>query len=266
LSAKERLSDLHWFYADFGHVPETLPNRVIVEDPDLAHHLKTVMRLKPGDGLILVNEPEQQPYSCVLGSVRKDQVEITLAHRIPVSPEKGIQVSAAVSLIKGPRWDWGLQKLTELGVTEIIPLETQRTVVEVKNPQGKQERWEYILKQAAAQCERRTLPRLHSTIALSEFIQDSQALGKETTKLFASERSGDALHEVLISKGTPSRIVFAVGPEGGWDPSEIQLLQDGGFHAVSLGDKILRSETAALYLAAVIQYVSHTYTHQYDDV
>lgn len=255
MSAKKAASR-HWFFTPFDAAPPELPYEITVEDKALAHHIKHVVRLMPEDEVVLVNQPQQQPYIGVLKQVQKDRITAVLIRHLPTPPRKPPFIIAAVSLIKGPKWDWVLQKLTELGVAEVIPLRTRRTVVDIKNPADKQERWLEIVKHAAAQSEQACLPVVHPPQSLKNLLETANTYDS-CLKLVAVERSNQPYSDFLSSDPVPHNILYAIGPEGGWDLEETQLLQHGGFHAVSVGDKILRSETAAIYLASVLDYVYH---------
>lgn len=248
--------NLHWFFAHFSAALEELPCLITLEDPGLAHHIKGVMRLRSGEHLVLVSEAEQQPYLASLDEVKENRLTLKLLEKLSVSHERKVERIAAVALLKGPKWDWVLQKLAELGVSEIIPLQTRRTVVAVKDSAAKEHRWTQIIRQAAEQSEQVRIPRLHQTSSPEELVSRASMFA-ECFKIAAIERAGVPLQNALQSKeGGHRRILFAIGPEGGWDPEEAELLQSGGFLPVSLGDTILRSETAALYLASVIDYAT----------
>ncbi len=251
------LKGLHWFFTTFPSPVGPLPQTQLLNDTDLIHHLKTVMRLRSGAELILVDEPTAQAFQARVEQVESRSLQVTLLGKLNPPAQQGPRFVAAVALIKGPRWDWLLQKLTELGIDEIIPLQTQRTVIDVKDKTTKQSRWHQILKHASEQSERVTIPVIGEPVKVKAFA--SAAADEGTLKLVALERSESSLSETLNRSSQPYRqIRFAIGPEGGWDEAEIRLLHENGFQSVSLGDKILRSETAAMYLTSVLDYVTRS--------
>ncbi len=261
LSVK-RNPNLHWFFARFLVPLGSLPATVKLNDPELAHHLKNVMRLKPGEKLVLVDELEKQPYLSQIEALQNQHVTVTVIQALPVNvSDVSTSVVAAVCLIKGPRWDWMLQKLTELGISEIIPVISERTIIDVKKPETKLERWSQILKNAAEQSERVFIPKIRPPLSLTAFVSQAQQ-EKRLLKLVASEHATVPLSQALQGRADYGKMLFVVGPEGGWSDAELGLLQDGGFQSVSLGDKILRSETAALYLATVGHYVTFKPPHE----
>lgn len=246
----------HWFFADFPQPVATLPFTVSVSQPALVHRLKTVMRYQSGDSLVLVDATQQQAYQGVVQTIHRGEVTVTLLAPIAARQLDSPKMIAAVSLIKGTRWEWILQKLTELGVAEIIPLAAQRSVVEVKQPETKRSRWQEIVTQAAEQSERVSLPQLYPPMPLPRFAEAMQAR-PGVLKLVASERAGTPLSQAIVNSSNADEIVFAIGPEGGWVEAELDLLRSAGFQWVHFGDTILRSETAAMYLASILHYARH---------
>jgi 16S rRNA (uracil1498-N3)-methyltransferase len=252
LFAKEKVN-LHWFFSDFPEQFPPFPKLVTVEDGALARHLKTVMRMQQGDRLILVNQSETQQYLCQLEKIAGARIDLSVLERLPRRQEDTAKIIAVVSLIKGNQWDWMLQKLTELGVAQIVPLKSHRSVVEIKNTESKLERWRQILKNAAEQSERVTIPTLHEPITLPDLLKESSTWGVGT-RLVASERGGLPLSELQNKGDLDPSVLFTVGPEGGWTDEELDMMQTGGFQSISLGAKIFRCETAALYLASVLDF------------
>jgi 16S rRNA (uracil1498-N3)-methyltransferase len=168
-----------------------------------------------------------------------------------------IRLILAQSLIKSKNMDLVIQKATELGVQMIIPVETSRAVLKLEGREkARLERWRKIAREAAKQSRRTDIPMIHSPESFSEFL-DSRA---EPIKFVLCEDGGIFLGDILAgapglksaSAGMPE-IVLLVGPEGGWSEEEKQQAIGKGFEAVSLGKRILRSETASLAALAAIQ-------------
>src|SRR5690606_9818341 len=137
-------NNLHWFFSIFPQPVTQFPASLTLHDERLFHHLKTVMRTKPGEEIVLVDFPLAQAYRATLEALENKCLTVRIEEVLPAKPPNPVQTMALVSLIKGQRWDWMLQKLTELGVNEILPLETERSIIEVKNPESKLDRWEDI--------------------------------------------------------------------------------------------------------------------------
>ena len=161
------------------------------------------------------------------------------------SNEPPLELWLLQSLPKGDRWSWLLAKGTELGVTRFLPLRSERTVAggEREADTGKASRWASIAAAAAKQCERGTLPEVLPLATLGDCLR---ALGQPAPgelRLCLTERQPGA----ALPRGcTPSRVILAVGPEGGWSPRDRAPFRDAGFRETGLGPRILRAETAAL--------------------
>lgn len=244
----------HWFLTALPEITTALPFSLTVSGQDVVHHLQTVMRVRKGEHLVLADPEREQAYLCLYESGTSKSITVTVLNALPQTVSSGIRVSAAVALLKGQKWDWLLQKLTELGVQAIIPLQTQHTIVAIKDAAGKQQRWQEIVKHAAEQSEQITMPLVASPTVLVDWI-DSLKHRKNLLILAAVERNGDALKPLLEHYAErPAEVVFVIGPEGGWADSERQLFEASGFNNISLGSTILRSETAAVHLAGILKH------------
>lgn len=200
-----------------------------------AHYLTRVLRRKAGDAVVLLNNSGDQFRGTLV-----DARHVRLQSRQQVSAEPAQRVILLVGLIKGERMDWLVEKATELGVAEIRPLLTSRTVPKG----GRIDRWQRIAKEAAEQCERGKIPVIGEPQPLKTALN-----GLPATRLALLER-----HEAKPLGAVFGDAAVAVGPEGGWSKEESQWLLAQGFEAASLGARILRAETAALAaLARMVQ-------------
>jgi len=216
---------------------------------DQAHHLRDVLRLGPGDA-VEIFDGEGNGF---VGEVelRGSEVFICRLQNLPAAELPG-QLVLAAALIKSAKFEWILQKATELGVSEIIPLKTRLSGIQLSDSRInlRLERWDRIVKEAAKQCRRFAAPKLHRPLDFSEL------LGREElsayTKLLFYEKAMDPWRpdKSLLSKKT----ILCIGPEGGWDREEIDKAYRAGFKAFSLGPLILRAETAAIAAMAIIQH------------
>jgi 16S rRNA (uracil1498-N3)-methyltransferase len=179
---------------------------------------------------------------------------------LELAKDSEVEISIALPILRPSRFEWSLEKLTELGVNEIVPLSTERSVPR----ENKGSRWQSILRESAQQCERAYIPDLLEPMCLGEYLKHSSS-GEDSAIFICAERSGDsailktrsALHAVLCNSPhkAPHKISVIVGAEGGFTLSELMLAEKLGAKPVSLGKRMLRSETAAVYAAAVVQAV-----------
>ena len=202
-------------------------------------HAVRVLRKRTGD-TVAVFDGKGNEFIAKIVQVGKGQSILEIIQKVP-SREYPFHIAVAQSLIKHNRWDWFLEKITEIGVKEIIPLLTEHAVVKTE---AKKSRWEKIILNACKQSGRQSIPSLHPPIDIEELIGIS---GTYTTRLVAHP-GGREIIQVPLS----SRILIAIGPEGGFSGAEVEKLEESGFVRVSLGRFILRSETAPVYAASVL--------------
>jgi 16S rRNA (uracil1498-N3)-methyltransferase len=250
-----------WFFADF-QAPEDDTALVLLEDAVLQHHLKTVIRAKAGFTLVLVSIHSEEAFLCELQASQGKTLRLKIRHKIPsraTLPQKPKRIVIA-SLAKADAWEGSLQKLTELQVDVIVPYHSDRSVIKVdvlKDADKKMQRWRDIIKHAAQQSERFTLPLLYPVTTRSQLTEIFSSYPM-AYKLLANEREGQPLGEALQAITNQPELLWAVGPEGGWTPEELALFTEAGFIHGHLAGFILRVETAHCYLAAAIDLHQQT--------
>lgn len=241
----------HWFFVPFSRSVSDLPYDMTVTDAQTVHHLRSVMRMKAGDPIVLVDGCAKKAYEAVITSIDKHQVGVILRACVAEETEPSSPIVAAMALVKGQRWDWALQKLTELGVTTIQPLVTERTIVDIKSPEAKHERWMEIVKNASEQSERLCLPEILPVQPLKTWL-NQLTLDPNGLYWAAVEWSGDPIQTLL--KPVTGQKLFVIGPEGGWPAHEVTAMLEKGFTPVSLGSRVLRTETAAIVVMSLLGY------------
>ena len=241
--------------------PRNFKGRRFVFDPAESRHLSKVLRKKAGDSVQVFNGEGIVQAAVLLDISNPERVagELTdepLLDRAHLEPKKVISVSVYPAVLKGPRFDWLIEKLTELSVDSIHPILTERTVVCLK-PQdfeSKIRRWEKIALAAAKQCGRKNFAKIYPP---RKFEDTLASLPKNDLNilLWESEENqslSEALEEKVRNKNAGIRVNFWVGPEGGLSMREAGLAQESGMVSVHLGEHILRSETAALAAASFL--------------
>lgn len=195
--------------------------------PSDSHYLTRVLRKRTGDAVVLLDNSGYQ-YAGDL----TDTGTVRIRAKSWVEAEPRQRIVLLCGLIKGDRMEWLLEKATELGVAEVRPCLTARTVAKG----GRLDRWQKIVKEAAEQCERGRLPIIREPLPLQETLLDLP----ETRWALVERQDAAALGK------SATGAAVAVGPEGGWSPDDVATLMGQGFMAATLGSRILRSETAAL--------------------
>ncbi|HEY7161223.1 MAG TPA: RsmE family RNA methyltransferase, partial [Acidobacteriota bacterium] len=209
-----------------------------------------VMRMHAGDRLEVATP--QQRWECQLHQVLPDGIILKKLSDLPSPHQNRVRLILGQAIPKGDRFEWLIQKATELGVSEIHPLITERTIVRPEKSTTKVQRWNEIAAAAAEQSESDQPSIILPPEPLNIFLKKAP----DGLKLLLHERQGAASLKELLAGGNyyNSNIIFIVGPEGGWTKAETELIVSAGFHKVHLGSRILRSETAGLVLAAIIEY------------
>ena len=225
----------------------TVGQRVILTDDDV-FHLTRVMRARKGDNIEVVSDG--MVYLAQVDNIRP--LEISLLNKIKENNELSNDIILIASLIKGEKMDLVLQKATELGVSEIVLLQTERTVVKIKkdDKEVKFERFNKILKEAAEQSKRSKVPALYRLIdihGLKNVEADVRMIAYE-----GMEGSTESFNKVLQSIKPKQKVAILIGPEGGFSEKEVDTATHYGYKKVSLGRRILRAETASFYALSVI--------------
>lgn len=215
---------------------------------DTAHYISRVLRMGKGRELELFNG-QGGAYHATLTEVGKKSVTVALGAFSENDRESPLAIELAIGLSRGERWDTVLQKATELGVSRIIPLQTERTEVKLKGDRlhKKQEHWQQICVSACEQCQRNLLPELAPLTSITDYLSEATA----DLKFVLHHRS----QESLSGFSKPHSIALLIGPEGGLSDAEIEAAVAAGFNPLTLGPRVLRTETAPLTSIAILQYL-----------
>jgi 16S rRNA (uracil1498-N3)-methyltransferase len=215
-----------------------------------ADHLVRVLRARVGEDFdIVAGEAVRRGR---ITSLKSDRVEFELGEPVIGSQLFGLNppsVTLVLAIFKFDRLEWAIEKCTELGVTRMVPVIARRTDAHLAASSGKRvERWQRIARQAAEQSRRSEPPVIASPTKLSDYL--NSAVGRRIV-LDESENK-NLLRDVLTSPSTDPEVTLAIGPEGGWTEGEIQSFRQAGWISASLGNTILRAETAAIAATAIV--------------
>jgi 16S rRNA (uracil1498-N3)-methyltransferase len=223
-------------------------NSTLVLAEAQSHYLSKVLRMQAGRELILFNG-EGGEYKAEISAVHKKHVDIFVKDFSLENRQSHLQLELAIGVSRGERMDWVLQKATELGVTKITPLMTERTEVKLGGERAdkKMEHWQQILISACEQCQRNILPELSEPKLFSEWISECDA----ELKFVLHHRDNKGLPQ---NKSTQS-VALLIGPEGGLDDDEIAQAIAQKFSPLTLGPRVLRTETAPVAAISLVQYL-----------
>jgi 16S rRNA (uracil1498-N3)-methyltransferase len=220
---------------------------------DEARHLREVLRLKSGDE-VYVFDGEGKEFHCRIEESRRDSADLKVINEIdPARPESPLTLSLAVALLKGEKFDLVVQKATELGVKQIVPIITKLADIRLRDESDADKRvarWQRIALEAAKQSGRAVVPALETPVPFATFVRDATA----DVRLLFSERDGASLSTALPSAMTAATAL--IGSEGGWTDDELGAARDSDWKIVTLGGRILRAETAAITVTALLQHLA----------
>ena len=221
-------------------------NASIELEPGPSQHLSRVLRMKPGDSIILFDGTGGQ-YPATISALGKKSVVAITADFDPVERESGLCLHLGIAMSRGERMDWVVQKATELGVSAITPLRSERTEVRLSGARAEKKlrHWQQIATSACEQCGRNRLPNIQPTQSLAQWVSGVKA----DTRLVLHHRASSAQTDAT----SPSSIALLVGPEGGLSPDEITAAEQAQFRSLHLGPRVLRTETAPLAAIAILQ-------------
>ena len=224
-------------------------HQVVITDP-IAHQIRNVLRMEVGQHIVVLDNSGLE-YEVALAHLERGQVLGRIETKRPSVHEPRTHITLYPSLMKRDKFEFVLQKATEVGVSRIVPIISQRSLVQTAELKpNKQARWQRILTEAAEQCQRGRIPELHTPLKFNQAISQSPNF---SISIIAYESGGvDLKTAVNQPPSSSATIALFIGPEGGYDPSEIQLAQEHGIIPISLGSRILRAETAAIIAPALI--------------
>lgn len=221
---------------------------------DEARHARDVLRLQRGDEAY-VFDGEGREFRFTIAEVNRSAVSLDLVEQVePARPESPVDLTLAVALLKGEKFDLALQKATELGVTRLMPLITTRADVRIRDvtaAKRRVERWQRIALEATKQCGRARLMKIEEPVPFHS-LADQPPRQNELRLMFA-ERAGGPLAQVLGDSSAQGPVTALIGSEGGWTDEEIAQARTNGWKIITLGGRTLRAETAAIVVAALLQ-------------
>ncbi len=232
--------------------PECIAPPTIYITGDLLIHLRNSLRVTAGKTLWFSNGQGTR-YHAEITEVSKQAVSGHILEKIQEPPHRTPRLILGQALLKGEKMDWVIQKATELGVEEVVPIESRHGVVQLKADRVDHQltRWQRIALEAAQQSERWRVPTIAPPRSLTSLLT---SCGTETITLMLAERKeGKTLQTVELPRGANGVALVLIGPEGGWSKEEVQIADQAGIQSITLGPHILRSETAAIAAISILQ-------------
>ncbi len=235
--------------------PDQIDRDAVRLNPGHSHQVCHVLRLKQKDRIVVLDNAGHE-YEVELDDLSPREVCGRILSKQTVQTEPAICLTLFQSLLARDKFEWVLQKCTEVGVSRIVPVITQRSLVQKKDriKPEKLQRWQRILTEAAEQSGRGRVPDLEPPEALVTALDKANTL--DVSLIAVPDRQVDSLREALqrVAKQTISSVGLYIGPEGGFDPKEVKRANAAGARTVHLGSRVLRTETAAVVASALVLY------------
>lgn len=233
----------------FHALPDAFNAQTVTLGADEARHLRDVLRLKAGDE-VYVFDGRGREFRCSVVKASRDAAELRIEAEVePAKPESHLQLNLCVALLKGEKFDLVVQKATELGVSKVTPLITRYADIHLRDESDaakRVSRWQRIALEATKQSGRAFVPEISAPVVF-------ESVAVEDLGVMFSERDGAALES--LTKHTPTAVTALVGSEGGWSDEEIESAKARNFHVITLGGRVLRAETAAITVTALLQHM-----------
>lgn len=228
-------------------------NSVMIENKEDIKHITKVLRYSEGDKLEVCDGNDNE-YIVEITEMDKSMVKASIIEKVDIKRESSVRIKIYQGIPKGQKFDLIIQKLTEVGVAEMIPVDTKRVVskFDAKKEAKKMERWERIIYEASKQSKRGRIPVLREPLSFKKAVEDC----KDNTVNFVfyeNERNKSIRNIIRENKDIESIGIF-IGPEGGFESDEIDELTSAGVNCVTLGNRILRTETASIVGASIVLY------------
>jgi len=226
-------------------------------DGDDFYHITRVMRMEIGDSFIIVL-PNGRSALCQITNISNENVQVSIVKWEDEKKELPISVSIASGLPKGDKFEFIIQKGTELGAQGFIPFMATRSIVkwDEKKIDKRIERWTKIAKEAAEQSHRTFIPSIKKPLSIDELIEISKDFSHKAVAYEEEAKAGEVsqFSKLLTSMETGDSLLFVFGPEGGLTEIEISMLKEHGFYICGLSPRIMRAETAPLYVLSAVSY------------
>ena len=242
---------MYQFFVEEGQI---CGDRIVITGEDV-NHIKNVLRMKTGEEIAVSNGVDGREYRCEVAQLLSDEVVCKLRFIKENDVELPAQVYLFQGLPKADKMELIIQKAVELGVYSVIPVATRRSIVKLddKKAAAKQNRWQGIAEAAAKQSKRKIIPKIEKVMSFAEALEMAKEL---EVRLIPYELAEDMSHtkEIIERIREGQKIAIFIGPEGGFDETEIALASEVGVEPITLGKRILRTETAGMTVLAWLMY------------
>ena len=225
--------------------------QIIDLDAQATSHLTRVLRLRVGDALFVFNGRGSE-FEGTVTAIERRAASIQLGKAHHQNVESPLEIVLVQGISRGERMDYAVQKAVELGVSQIVPVNTERTVVNLKGDRQtrRQQHWQAVVNSACEQSGRNVVPEVKPIVPLQKWLEESEQEGEFDLKLVLHHRAQGSLSGLPRPKRS---VIVLIGPEGGLAPPEIATAESAGYLPIRLGPRVLRTETAVVATLSVLQ-------------
>lgn len=242
---------MHWFYVEHGQIKE---HTITITGSDV-NHIKNVLRMQKGEKLVIC-DGQGTDYYCSIADFTKEEVIVDILEMNDTQTELDTRIYLFQGLPKKDKMELIIQKAVELGVYQVIPVSMKRCVAKIedkKKEKKKLERWQTISTSAAKQSGRGIIPAVQGVMSFEEALKKAKELEYVLVPYEQAEGMAES-KKILETASKRKSIGIFIGPEGGFDDEEIQRAKEMGFSTISLGKRILRTETAGLAVLSILMF------------
>ncbi len=242
---------MHRFFVEPSQIGE---KEIVITGPDV-NHIRNVLRMRAGEEL-LAADGQGSEYRCILRELQDSEIRAEICRKLSGSAELPSRITLFQGLPKSDKMDFIIQKCVELGVFRIVPVTTKRTVVKLdaKKEESRRKRWTAVSESAAKQSGRGIIPEISGVQSFREAVEEA---GELDVCLIPYEKAEDMARTREILSGIPAgaSIGVFIGPEGGFEEEEVREAMEAGARPITLGRRILRTETAGMAVLAMLGYL-----------
>ncbi|MFW5648013.1 MAG: 16S rRNA (uracil(1498)-N(3))-methyltransferase [Candidatus Alkaliphilus sp. MAG34] len=245
---------MHRFFVDTRYI-DFVQKQIVIKNEDV-RHISKVLRLREGD-MVEICDGANMEYVCKIQSIQKDNIILSIIEKKQSIREPPVEVVLYQGIPKGNKMELIIQKTVELGVTEILPVEMKRTVIRFsdnKDKQNKVQRWQKIALEASKQCKRGIIPAVYPPVSFGEALTHSKKNQLNIMPYEDENQNGFKAVVKSLDRNNINKIGIWIGPEGGLDEKEVATAMENGVYVITLGPRILRTETAGFAMLSLVMY------------
>ncbi len=239
---------MHKFFVETEQINN---NKIKIFNEDY-NHIANVLRMKNGDSVLITNKKSQETFNCKIEKITANEVICNIINVENKNVEMNVNVDIFQGLPKADKMEYIIQKCVEIGVHKIIPVNMKYCIAKIKDEEKKNIRWNKIAEVAAKQCKRNVIPKIEKSININQLCCELK--NYDLVILAYENEENITIKTVLKENKNAKNIAVIVGPEGGLSADEVLMLKDEGAKVVSLGSRILRTETAPIAALSMILY------------